>query len=94
MVTIILLLLFLLKAYFWIRIAEVMVSWLIVFNVINTRNKWVYMICDMLNRLTRPVMNQVRRVIPPIGGIDLSPMVIIFGIILLQRLLVSLLVAV
>lgn len=85
------LLLFLLDVYFWILIASVLMSWLIVFNVVNTRNKWVHMILGILNRLTEPVMAKVRRVIPPIGGIDISPMIVIFGIFLLQRLLYSLL---
>ncbi len=80
-----------LDIYFWIIIATVVVSWLIVFDVLNTRHRGVYKFCQLLNRATDPLVQRLRRVIPPLGGIDLTPMVIIFGIYLLQELLYSLL---
>lgn len=81
----------LLDIYLWLIIFTVIVSWLVAFDVLNTRNRWVYKICDILNRLTNPVVQRVRRYVPPLGGMDLSPMVIIFGIWLLQSLLVAML---
>ncbi len=76
-----------LSAYFWLIIATVVVSWLVVFDVLNTRNKWVWKGCDLLNRATNPLVLRLRKVIPPLGGVDITPMVIIFGIIGLQKLL-------
>ncbi|MBI3441055.1 MAG: YggT family protein [Proteobacteria bacterium] len=68
-----------------------MMSWLVVFNVLNTRNRWVYQFCDFLNKATNPVVMRLRRFIPPMGGIDLTPMVMMFGIYVLQGFLYSLL---
>lgn len=89
--TIVYLLIKALDIYLWLIIGSVIVSWLMVFEVLNTRNKWVYKFCDILNRLTEPGMRQLRRVIPPLGGIDLTPMAMLFGIYLAQELLYNLL---
>lgn len=80
-----------LDVYFWLIILTVVISWLVLFDVLNTRNKWVYKACDFLNRVTNPLVLKIRKVIPPLGGIDLTPMVIIFGIYFLQRALYGLL---
>lgn len=90
--TIISLLLFALDIYLWLIIITVMVSWLVVFGVLNTRNKWVYKFCDLLNRATNPVMLRLRKLIPPIGGIDVTPIIVIFGIYLLKSVLFNLMV--
>lgn len=84
------LLITLLDIYLWVIIASIVVSWLTVFGVLNTRNKWVYQGVALMNRATEPAFRWLRRFIPPIGGIDLSPMVLIFGIYLLQSLLFNL----
>jgi YggT family protein len=76
-----------LNAYFWIIIATVMASWLVVFGVLNTRNKYVRKLCELLNRATDPAILRLRRVIPPVGGIDLTPMAVIFIIYFLNYLL-------
>jgi YggT family protein len=89
--TIIYFLIQVLDIYLWLIIIAVMVSWLVVFGVLNTRNKWVYKSCALLNRVTSPGMDHLRRVIPPMGGIDLTPMAMILGIYLLQSFLYSLL---
>lgn len=84
---------FLIKAldiYLWLIIANIMVSWLVVFNVLNTRNKWAQKFCDILYRVTMPGMNQLRRFIPPLGGIDLTPMAMILIIYLVQGFLYNL----
>lgn len=88
---IIFLLIRLIDIYIWIVILSAVVSWLIVFDVMNTRNKWVAKFCYFLDRMTSPVVDRLRRYVPPIGGIDLTPLVIIFGGYLLQGLLYSLL---
>ena len=76
-----------LQVYFWLIILTVVVSWLVVFEVLNTRNKWVYKGCNLLNRATNPLVLRLRKFIPPLGGIDLTPMIIIFGIYFLMHLL-------
>ncbi len=85
------LLMLLLNIYLWLIIFTVIVSWLVAFDVLNMRNRWVYKLCEILNHLTNPVVQRVRRYVPPLGGIDITPMVIIFGIYLLQSLLLMLL---
>ena len=74
----------LLEIYKWIVIAAVIVSWLIVFNVINTYNNFVRSLLHMLSALTEPVFRRVRKFLPPMGGLDLSPIVVFVIIITLQ----------
>ena len=69
-----------LEFYWWVVIAAVIVSWLIAFNVINTHNNFVRTILRFLDALTEPVFRQVRRLIPPMGGLDLSPLVVLIAI--------------
>lgn len=88
---IILTLIWLLDVFFWIVILSVIVSWLVVFGVLNMRNKWIYKFCMVLDSITNPLVLRLRKVIPPVGGIDLTPIAIIFGIYLLQHILISLL---
>lgn len=77
--------LLLLQTYFWILILTVVMSWLVAFNVMNTKNKWVYKFCQLLNMATEPLIKRLRKFIPPMGGFDFTPMVIIFGIYFLQE---------
>lgn len=84
------LLLLALQIYFWIIIATVVVSWLVVFDVLNTRNKWVFKLCNFLNQITNPLIVRLRKVVPPLGGVDLTPMIVIFGIYILQNILIHL----
>jgi YggT family protein len=65
-----------LALYWYVVIAAVIVSWLIAFNVINTYNQFVRSLLRALSALTEPVFRQIRRVIPPLGGLDLSPLVV------------------
>ena len=73
-----------LEIYKWIVIAAVIVSWLIAFNVINTYNNFVRSLLHMLSALTEPVFRRVRKFLPPMGGLDLSPIVVFVVIITLQ----------
>lgn len=73
-----------LDLYSWIVIAAVIVSWLIAFGVINLYNNVVRAIVHVLDTLTEPVFSLVRRILPPIAGLDLSPLIVLFGIWFLQ----------
>jgi YggT family protein len=77
-----------LNLYWWVVIIAVIVSWLIAFNVINTYNNFVRSLLRALGSLTEPVFRQIRRVVPPIGGLDLSPMIVLVAIWFLQYTLV------
>jgi YggT family protein len=77
--------LILLDFVWWLIIASVVVSWLVAFGVLNTRNDVVYRALDILNRITDPILRPIRRLIPPMGGLDLSPMIVLLIIYVLQR---------
>lgn len=76
-----------LNLYMWLLIASAILSWLVAFNVINTRNRFIYAVGDFLYRITEPVLRPIRRVLPSFGGIDLSPVVLILLLIFLRNLL-------
>jgi YggT family protein len=78
------------QLYIYVLIIQVIMSWLIAFNVINTRNRFVYMLADIAYKLTEPALRPIRRILPNFGGIDLSPIVLILLLGFLQRLLVEL----
>ena len=73
-----------LEIYKWVVILAVVVSWLTAFNVINVHNNFVRSMLRVLYALTEPVFRQVRKVIPPIGGLDLSPIIVFLVIWFLQ----------
>lgn len=73
--------------YIWLLIASAILSWLVAFNVINTRNRFVYAVGDFLFRVTEPALRPIRRVLPNLGGIDLSPVVLILLLVFLRNLL-------
>jgi YggT family protein len=77
--------LYILDAYMYIVIAAVILSWLIAFNVINTRNQVVAMIADFLFRITEPVFRPIRQLMPNLGGIDFSPLVVLLIIYVIER---------
>jgi|GEM_PF-80178 len=80
-----------LDIYIWIVIISVVLSWLVAFNVINTRNQFVYTIGSMLHRLTEPALGRIRRFLPDLGGIDISPIILILLIYFAQMVLVNIL---
>ena len=65
------------QIYIYLLIASAVLSWLIAFNVVNTRNQAVAMIADALWRLTEPLLRPIRRLLPNFGGLDISPIVLI-----------------
>lgn len=75
--------------YMWVVIISVVVSWLIHFNVINTSNRFVYIVVDFLYRVTEPLFGRLRRFLPNLGGIDLAPLVLILVLILLRDVLIQ-----
>jgi len=78
-----------LQLYVWIVIASAIFSWLIAFNIVNTRNQFVSMIGEALWRLTEPALRPIRRFLPNFGGIDISPVVVILIIIFIQSVVLS-----
>ncbi len=76
-----------LDLYVWLLIASAILSWLIAFNVVNTRNQFVAAIAEFLFRITEPVLGPIRRSLPSLGGLDISPIVVILIIMFLQRVI-------
>ncbi|MDB5564760.1 MAG: hypothetical protein JWP84_1326 [Tardiphaga sp.] len=76
-----------LDLYVWLLIASAILSWLIAFNVVNTRNQFVAAIAEFLFRITEPVLAPIRRSLPSLGGLDISPIVLILIIMFLQRII-------
>jgi YggT family protein len=68
-------------------LASIIMSWLVAFNVLNTRNRVVYMVMDTLYRITEPVLRPLRRIIPNTGAVDLSPIALFFILWLIQMYL-------
>ena len=73
--------------YIWMIIIGAIMSWLVAFNIINTTNQFVYMVIDFIYRITEPALRPIRRVIPNFGSVDISPIVLILGLIFLQMVL-------
>ncbi|MAO91169.1 MAG: hypothetical protein CMM78_03535 [Rhodospirillaceae bacterium] len=76
-----------LSLYTWLIIASAILSWLVAFNVVNTSNRVVYMIGDFLYRLTEPALRPIRRILPNMGPIDISPIVLLLILFFLQKVL-------
>jgi YggT family protein len=74
--------------YMWVLIISAILSWLIAFDVINRRNQVVYMIADTLYRLTEPALRPIRRRMPDLGGVDISPVILILILIFLRDVVI------
>ena len=70
--------------YIWVVIIGAIFSWLIAFDVVNRRNRAVYTIADSLYRMTEPALRPIRRVLPNLGGLDISPVILILGLIFIR----------
>ena len=66
-----------LKLYSYVVIANVIVSWLIAFNILNTQNRFVYSILELSYKLTDPILNKIRRFLPNLGSLDISPIILL-----------------
>ena len=78
-----------LEIYVWLLIAQAVLSWLIAFNVVNTRNQFVAMLWDFLYRITEPALGPIRRIMPNLGGIDISPVILILIIIFIEKVVTN-----
>ena len=72
--------------YIWVLIINVIMSWVVAFNVLNTSNRFVYSVLDISQRMTDPPLNFIRRYLPNFGSIDISPIILILGIMFLRNL--------
>jgi YggT family protein len=73
--------------YTWIVIASAIASWLVAFGVVNTRNQVIRWLIDFLYRITEPALRPIRRVLPNLGGVDISPVILLLGLFFLRSLL-------
>ena len=72
--------------YLWIIIINALLSWLVAFNILNTQNRFVFSVLEVTYKLTDPVLNKIRRFIPTFGSIDISPIILILGLMFLRNL--------
>ncbi len=77
-----------LQIYTWIVIVYVIMTWLVQFNVMNMRNQFVAMIGNVLHRLTDPVLRPIRKIMPNLGGLDISPVVLLLLLFFIRNLIV------
>ena len=77
------------QIYIFILIVQVVMSWLIAFNVVNTRNRFVYTVADIAYKLTEPALRPIRRFIPDLGGIDISPIILLLILFFFRQFLLT-----
>jgi YggT family protein len=82
------LILIVINLYWWVVIASAVMSWLVAFGVINTRNRFVASLGETLYRLTEPALRPIRSVIPDLGGVDISPVVLLLLLWFIERLVI------
>ena len=73
--------------YTWIVIASAIMSWLVAFGVVNTRNQFIHYVVEFLYRVTEPALRPIRRILPNLGGIDISPVILLLALFFLRSLL-------
>jgi YggT family protein len=71
--------------YIWILIINAIISWLVAFNILNTGNRFVYSVLEVSYKLTSPTLNFIRRYLPNLGSIDISPLILILGLMFLRN---------
>ena len=76
--------------YIWVLIINALISWLVAFNVLNTSNRFVYSVLEISYKLTEPPLSFIRKYIPNIGSIDISPIILILGLMFLRNLVFEL----
>ena len=75
--------------YIYVLIASALFSWLVAFKVVNTNNRFVFTVLNVLHRLTEPALRPIRRIIPNLGGIDISPVILILILYFVRNLIVD-----
>ena len=73
--------------YIWIIIINVILSWLVAFNILNTQNRFVFSVLDVTHKLTDPALRKIRRFIPTFGSIDISPVILILFLMFLRNII-------
>ena len=77
-----------LDLYVWLLIASAILSWLIAFNVVNTRNQFVAAVAEFLYKITEPVLRPIRERLPNLGGLDISPIILLLIIYFIQSVII------
>ena len=78
--------------YWWVILASVVISWLVAFGIVNPTNPYVRQISYAIRRLTEPVLAPIRRILPDLGGLDISPIILLIGMEFIRQILISYLV--
>ena len=78
-----------LQIYIYLLIAAAVLSWLVAFNIVNTRNQVVAMLSDFLYRITEPALRPISQMLPSLGGIDISPVILILIIIFIEKVILE-----
>lgn len=73
--------------YTWVVIASAIMSWLVAFGVVNTRNQFIHWLVEVLYRLTEPALRPIRSLLPNLGGVDISPVILLLGLFFIRSLL-------
>ena len=73
--------------YTWVVIASAIMSWLVAFGVVNTRNQFIHWVVDFLYKVTEPVLRPIRSILPNLGGVDISPVILLLGLFFVRSLL-------
>jgi YggT family protein len=76
----------LISIYLWVIIINALLSWLVAFNILNTQNRFVFSVLNTTHKLTDPILNKIRRFVPTFGSIDISPIILILGLMFLRNL--------
>jgi YggT family protein len=76
----------LISIYLWVIIINALLSWLVAFNILNTQNRFVFSVLDTTYKLTDPFLNKIRRFVPTFGSVDISPIILILGLMFLRNL--------
>lgn len=82
----------LIQVYIWVIIIGVILSWLVSFGVINTHNQFVAMVYRLTYQVTEPALRPIRQILPSFGGLDFSPVILLLGLMFLDRALLRLLI--
>ena len=77
----------LISLYLWCLFIFVILSWLINFGIVNTQNRFIYLVMDFLYKITEPPLRPIRRFVPNFGGIDISPIILVLGLIFVRNLI-------
>ena len=72
--------------YLWVIIINALLSWLVAFNILNTQNRFVFSLLDTTYKLTDPALNKIRKFVPTFGSVDISPIILILGLMFLRNL--------